>query len=681
MKKSFIFAVLAICTSLSATVLENCTFEKKKHGWGTRKYWGGELTQQDNMLLLKSTFARKKYWGRIVSMRLSGRVLAAEKIVKITVEAKGQGDFATGFLVYYKNEKGKSAYKFVNCDPVALNDTLQKVEYTLNLTGVELASVASFADINGENNFAFIRSIKVETCADGGVLFADLLKEKAVSKSPAKTPAKAPAKKSARKSKSDENSKILLSSTFKKSLNSWSSREYWGGKLSRNDADMVLEATAFKGKHWGRALGVRPRRTEFAGRRFRLTVFAKGSGDIYPGFLVTYPKSAKLKRNTMYAKSEKPGKLSEKYRPYTFEADFSDSAPLGVTPIVEVRGENSMASIRMVRMEAISGKGAEMSVVSPLAVVEKNSAAPAREFKFSKADATVQTMQFAANGSSEIVIQPEISNDKGLIKVPVQGKVADLTKIIASAEGAYAVSYALGIDKAVYKRLDSVAKKIKADKPLSILYLGDSLNDFDRGYNSVDQAAAFLHKYNPGKFNIFNYSVAGDYITRVEERLLGKRADKRFTGIFDRPYDLVIISLGNNDTRATSKGNYDNPLVPVKEIKPAFERVIEILRKANPGVPVWLLSASRSDSDKMVEKSNKATAAGKTGIRFGIAKHAENFNKAVQETVASGKDLRYIDIYTPMCKEFDPANYADGVHLSIKGHSLFAELLLKAFVK
>ncbi len=857
MKKSLILTMLAVCTSLSAAVVQNSAFEKSKSGWDTRKYWGGEVTRENQTLVLKTTFARKRHWGRLVSYPLAAKFVNSEKSFKVSAEVKGKGEFYAGFLVYFKKENGKSDYRFVPGNAVALNDDFQKAECVIDLDGITPESVAPYVDVNGENNHAVIRSISVESGIEGGLPFSSLLNKK--SAPAAKAEAKAapaakeaaannggviqdfnfskgkfgwdtrkywggkvarenqllviqttnfkergnwwgralgwklpekiqladkcfkitvdvkgkgefyagflvisrdakgksvydyvkqetpfaltdefqkvsftvnltgmkpyllepfveirgenniaylrsvvvehaaasgdavtvPEKKSAakkaaapaKKSEAKENLKVLSSESFKKNMRNWSWRNYWGGKLYKSETDMVLEATEFKGRHWGRAIGTRPRRTEFAGRRFRLTVTAKGNGEFYPGFLVTYPKDSKKKSNYAYLKAEKPYTLDDKYRPYTFEADFSDSAPEGVTPIIDVTGKGSVVSVRLVHMEAVSGKDAEMSLISPLAVVKKGSKAPVREFKFSKADATVQTIQFDTGNAAEVAVQPEISNDKGIVKVPVQGSVNGLTKVVAAAEGAYAVSYALGVDESVFQKLDDAAKSIKPGKELSILYLGDSLNDFDRGYNSVDQAAAFLHQRHPGKFNIHNYSVGGDYIIRVEERFLGKRTDGRYKGIFDRPYDLVIISLGNNDTRATSSSNYEAPLVPAAEIKPAFERVIAILRKANPGVPVWILSASRSDSERMVQKSNAAVAAGKTGIRFGIAKHAENFNKAVQETVAAGKDLRYIDIYTPMCEKFSPENYADGVHLSLKGHHLFAELLLKAFAK
>ena len=52
--------------------------------------------------------------------------------------------------------------------------------------------------------------------------------------------------------------------------------------------------------------------------------------------------------------------------------------------------------------------------------------------------------------------------------------------------------------------LDFLARHAKIDAPTSILYLGDSLTDFDRGSNHVDKLQLYLNKYNPGKVTIRN---------------------------------------------------------------------------------------------------------------------------------------------------------------------------------
>lgn len=476
---------------------------------------------------------------------------------------------------------------------------------------------------------------------------------------------------------------VVSATGFKKSAAGWRTPNYWAGKLSVENGNLVLAATKYKNqnKFWGRTMGGRLRaRHELPGRRYKITVLAKGTGEFYPGFLV-YSQKPDGKTVYDYRKPEKTFTLTNKFTRYSYIAELDNTVATGIVPYINVNGENSVAYIRNIWIYQEEPEGLEMTDVTGMTVVPNGSAAPAKKFKFTTADATVNTMQFPADAPAKALTQPEIADDNGMVTVPVKGKITGLYKVVAASNGAAATSCVLGIDPAKYAELDAIAKKVKADKPLTILYLGDSLNDFDRTYNSVDQLGFFLNKYNPGKFKIYNYSVAGDYITRINERFAGKSRPERFKGIFDRKYDLVIISLGNNDTRALSSSDYKKPLVPVADIRPDFEKAIATVRAKNPGVPVWVLSASCSDYDSQVKKSLVRTSKGQLGVRFGIAEHAENFNKEVKALAAAGQNIRYIDIYTPMKAAFDVRNYADGVHLSIQGHIFFGKLLLQAFAE
>lgn len=470
---------------------------------------------------------------------------------------------------------------------------------------------------------------------------------------------------------------------FKKNTSGWRTPNYWAGKLSAENGNLMLTATEYKnsGKFWARAMGGRLRaRHELPGRHYRITALVKGSGDFYPGFLVYYKTPAgKVKYD--YTKPEKPFQLTGKFTRCSFLLKLDTTVATAITPYVQLDGKNSTAAIRNIRIDQDEPANVTMTDVSGMTVIRKGDKAPAKQFKFTTADATVQTIQFPADAVEKAVIQPEISNDKGIVTVPVKGDVTGLYKVVAAADGAAVTSCVLAMDPAKYDELDAIAKKVKADKPLAILYLGDSLNDFDRTYNSVDQLGYFLNKYNPGKFKIYNYSVAGDYITRINDRFAGTRKDGRFKGIFDRNYDMVIISLGNNDNRAVSNTNYEKPLVAVKDVRPDYEKAIATIRAKNSDIPVWILSSSWSDYDAQVKKSLARTSKGQLGIRFGIAKHLDNYNNEVKNLAATGKNIRYIDICTPMKAAFDSKNYADGVHLSLQGHALFAKLLLQAFAE
>ena len=48
-----------------------------------------------------------------------------------------------------------------------------------------------------------------------------------------------------------------------------------------------------------------------------------------------------------------------------------------------------------------------------------------------------------------------------------------------------------------------------ADKPVRVLYLGDSVSDFDRGSNHVDRLQSKLDAVSPRMVSIYNYSIRG----------------------------------------------------------------------------------------------------------------------------------------------------------------------------
>lgn len=472
---------------------------------------------------------------------------------------------------------------------------------------------------------------------------------------------------------------VIVSSGFKKSLGAWNGAKYWGGKVSCKDGCMIMESTFARKKFWARVRNTRLKpRYELPGRYYKITVTAKGDGELYPGFLVYLPGK---KINYVFQKPETAFNLTAKYAKYSYTVKLDDVVPKGITPIIDLYGENAVAYIRNVKVERLENKDLSVTDLSGMTIVPAGEEAPAKKFKFSQADTAVKTVVYPFKKGENAVFAEVKSGTDGMVTVPVNGKITGLNKVVAFKNGCAVTSCVLGMPREIFAELDDLAKKIKAGKAMSILYIGDSLNDFDRTYNAVDQLEFFLNRYNPGKFKIYNYSVAGDFITRVLDRFSGKRKwDVRYDGIFDRKYDLVLISLGNNDTRSLSSSDYKKPLVPVEKIKPEFEKVIAIIREQS-NAPVWVLSASCSDTKLMEEKSNKRTAAGGVGVRFGIVEHAENFNKELKALAENGENIRYVDIYTPMKEAFSADNYADGVHLSLKGHTFFAKLLLKAFAE
>jgi lysophospholipase L1-like esterase len=224
-----------------------------------------------------------------------------------------------------------------------------------------------------------------------------------------------------------------------------------------------------------------------------------------------------------------------------------------------------------------------------------------------------------------------------------------------------------------------------AAQPVNILYLGDSLSDFDRGSNHVDRLQAKLDADAPGQFAIHNYSIRGDFIGRLLDRIDGKKgtyALARFDGIWGRQYDWAFVFLGHNDTKTSSASGFASPAVLPKDVESGYRRLVDILR-AKGIRRIILLSPASSNYELCAANAEKRLAAIKAGkikkakaaSRFGEPRHMEEFMAAVQG-VAKDKGCEFLDVYTAMKALPDKAsllNPHDGVHLSAKGHAYMAE--------
>ncbi len=224
-----------------------------------------------------------------------------------------------------------------------------------------------------------------------------------------------------------------------------------------------------------------------------------------------------------------------------------------------------------------------------------------------------------------------------------------------------------------------------AATPVRVLYLGDSLSDFDRGSNQVDRLQTKLDAVEPRQVSIYNYSIRGDYIDRVLERIAGKKgtyALDRFAGIWGRQYDWAFVFLGHNDTKTSSASGFASPAVLPKDVESGYRRLVDILR-AKGIRRIILLSPASSNYELCAANAEKRLAAIKAGkikkakaaSRFGEPRHMEEFMAAVQG-VAKDKGCEFLDVYTAMKALPDKAsllNPHDGVHLSAKGHAYMAE--------
>ena len=230
---------------------------------------------------------------------------------------------------------------------------------------------------------------------------------------------------------------------------------------------------------------------------------------------------------------------------------------------------------------------------------------------------------------------------------------------------------------------DAMAELASLKHPLRVLYLGDSLSDFDRGSNHVDCLQKKLDAFSPRCVSIYNYAVRGDYIERMMERFHGGTncyAQTAYDGIWGRRYDWAIVFLGQNDTRAWSETEFSIPEMSEAKLRLGFGELIALL-KSNGVERIILVSALSTNFELTTRKAEMMMAemrAGKTKrrrvVRYGDPKFVEAFNAVLQD-LAHTTGVYYLDIYTAMKSMPDKATLlrsTDGVHLTAKGHEWVA---------
>ena len=230
------------------------------------------------------------------------------------------------------------------------------------------------------------------------------------------------------------------------------------------------------------------------------------------------------------------------------------------------------------------------------------------------------------------------------------------------------------------------AKAVTPDsKPVNVLYLGDSLSDFDRGSNHVDRLQSALDGKFPGKVKICNFAVRGDYIERVMDRMNSKKGTSglgRYKGIWNNSYEWAFVSLGHNDTRTRKNTGFTVTHMSEAQVREGFSGLISLLK--SKGIKrIILLSAASCNFDGIRKRTEKRLAAIKAGkakdspfAQFGDPKYLESYNSIMMELAAKDPAVEYLDIYTPM--KAHPGKQTlfrpDGVHLSADGHAFVADI-------
>ncbi|MBE6376474.1 MAG: SGNH/GDSL hydrolase family protein [Lentisphaerae bacterium] len=657
MKKS-IFATMLVLTAffrLEAELISSHEFKDRIAPWSTPSYWIGTSkwsAESGGSLHMKSTVRNNNTMCRAYAP-VRQLKYQQEMEFKITLGAKGQGELTAGLICYTIGTPEEIIYLPGKSTQLAAEE--KTFVYTVKLPEA-YRQVLPMIQLCGDGE-AFVSNFKLELTAPGKTAAASTA-----------TPGKS--------------SVDLRTDRFNDGISSWNTPKYWPGKTESVAVDgfkvLKLSSGERNGEFFGRSFTPVQRNTEFIpGKKLKFRLLASGTGEFVSGILAYGPKGS----NPGYEYiSGKPMKLEENFAVYEFEIELT-KCYRQIMPYIQILGNNTIF-VRNFSMRLFTDNDAKITAATPLQIITAGDQASPVSFNSSMPESEIFITQ-SCKSSSTVAIQKADANGN-ISAIPGKNDSGLLT-ITAARKGAFAGAYVFTEDAAIYNATNATAKKIKLEKPLNVLFIGDSLSDYYRGYNYIDRLAFWMNKYNPGKFNFHNAGVGGDYILRVVQRMNGRNGknpayrQEMYNDIFKEKYDIIFIFLGQNDTRSDRKTRFTKPLVSTAEQRKAFEELIAILKVNEPQAKIVMISPSPSDPRRFINY-DKTFPAGKPITMYGAPALVDAYDKVNRE-ICSKHGFDYVDILNPMRAEKDQASLfiADGVHLSDKGGRVIAELLLKYF--
>lgn len=476
----------------------------------------------------------------------------------------------------------------------------------------------------------------------------------------------------------------LRNDRFYKDLGGWNSPDYWAGTLSLVQDNgrnvMQLESATLNNRTFGRAYTNAKKIDFYPGIHLRLTVEAKGSGKFIASILRYSWGNGKPEYTPAEGKD-----LSDSYQKYTFDFHL-DKGMDKVFPYLELLAEGRLL-VRSFEMASIEDDSIALVQQGGLEVVRQGASYAPVHFTSSLKNHPFQVT--IVKNPKNVVTSTVQSDAQGRISVDVPADLdLGLAEITVSTTDKGAKAYLIVQSPEEYDATAALAAKVKIAAPIRILWLSDSLSDFYRGYNYIDRLQFWFDKFNPGKVQIHNAGVGGDYTARMLQRLRHIEDSKlpkahrqeMYNGLLDQKWDMVMLFLGQNDTRSWRKDNYTKPLTTPEAQEKELREIFAILNKH--GSPKIVLMAPSPSNQKAYQERDQKCKEGQNMVWFSRPEFVDAYD-AVNRKLCQELNLDYIDILTPLRAQQDiPSLYQpDAVHLSLKGGQVFTDLLLQYFAK
>ena len=417
------------------------------------------------------------------------------------------------------------------------------------------------------------------------------------------------------------------------------------------------------------------------GTRWHFSVWAKGEGTLNLVLLQRVETLNAAPYTTRKIKELKSPdfQLGKEWKRYNFSAIENNPGLCAMEPQITLSGKNAWALLDDAELKKAAGDQERILHAFPSCSVVK----PGMDAVFTYSSDLLPKGTVLTFGS-------ELKKLNGAKKaVPVGGEIR---LKVPEKNGCFPFSitnqkigigrrcYVQVIPAAKYDHLKNIARNLR--NPGTVLVLGDSLSDYLRGYNWVEIVSHFCREKFPEKTNWYNYAVGGDMAPRILNRLKevpGTYALERYRGIKDINPDLIMISIGQNDSLSLDRNLKDKSpsQVPPEKFKACLKEIIAFLKNEYPTAKIVLFTPYAL----CVEKCRKHFFANRKlvyGEPLIMAKYADLVREIAGETNST-----VLDVYTPFKALKDSAPYFlhDGIHLNITGNLYASEIILKHLTK
>ncbi|MBQ9501315.1 MAG: hypothetical protein IJU70_04060 [Lentisphaeria bacterium] len=455
----------------------------------------------------------------------------------------------------------------------------------------------------------------------------------------------------------------------------------WGGAMTKTADGVELKATQLRNMFLGRVRRQLPRELVLWGKGLTYSFRVCGKGRIGV-FLYTLTS---LYREETSAQTREIA-LTDDWRDCkvtlrTFRPDI-----LKAYLVVEVKGEGSFMRLADEKLEMPDPEDREIAA-SPDFVMVPSKGGAAVEFTApgreqlpafdGKKRITLQGRDgvFTLNAPADIAPwgkAPKGSVQEGVAKIGVWDEKS------GAAKGVY-VSRLSDLEWSVFT---DIAKAPRLNRKISALVLGDSLSDFCRGFNYIDEISFWINRNKPGNFTFRNAGVAGFTVKQLYAHLAGQHGAAelhRMKGLWNRKYDYVFIFLGHNDTvQYFDKAWNPVPHQQVKVLKEYMPKVIGEIRR-HSDAKIVLVTPVAMDYENCKKFAESRKRKGQGYYLFAMPENLVPWCRALGE-IAEKHAAACVDLYTPTValpekhKVFTPI---DGVHLMPRGQHFIAEKLLR----